>query len=76
MEAALREGINNILNQRVKLKAMQDSLKEDVSAIAERFDMKPAQLNKIIGLVEREREKGGVLEAERDLLEMAVDASI
>lgn len=76
MEAALREGINNILNQRVKLKAMQDSLKEDVSAIAERFDMKPAQLNKVIGLVEKEREKGGVLKAEQGLLEMAVDAAV
>lgn len=73
MEKALRDGIDGILNQRQKIKSMQDGVKEAVTALAERFDMKPAQLNKVIGLIEKEREKGGVLALEREILEQAED---
>lgn len=71
MDNTLRDSINDILNQRQKVKGIQESIKESVAEVAERFDMKPAQLNKIIGLVEKERDKGGVLSAERELLDMA-----
>lgn len=73
MDKALRDGINDILNQRQKIKTLQEGIKESVAALAERFDLKPAQLNKVIGLVEKEREKGGVLAAERGILDTAED---
>ncbi|MHB8354484.1 MAG: hypothetical protein ACYDCF_08645, partial [Burkholderiales bacterium] len=59
---------------RQKVKALQEGVKEAVTALAERFDTKPTQLNKIIGLIEKEREKGGVLASEREILDQAEDA--
>lgn len=76
MEKALRDGIADVLNQRQKIKTLQEGIKESVAALAERFDLKPAQLNKVIGLVEKEREKGGVLAAERGILDTAEDATL
>lgn len=73
MEKALRDGIGEVLNQRQKIKTLQEGVKEVVVALAEKFDMKPAQLNKVIGLIEKEREKGGVLVSEREILEQAED---
>lgn len=73
MEKALRDGIGEVLNQRQKIKTLQEGVKEAVTALAEKFDMKPAQLNKVIGLIEKEREKGGVLAQEREILEQAED---
>ncbi len=74
MEKALRDGIQDILSRRQQIKSIQEEIKEAVAALAERFEMKPAQLNKIIGLVEKEREKGGVLASEREILDQAEDA--
>lgn len=76
MDAALRDGINDILNQRAKVKSLQESIKESVAALSERFDMKSSDLNKVIGLVEKEQEKGGVLNKERTFLDMAEDAAL
>lgn len=75
MERALKDGIQDILNQKVRLKQIQDEIKESVSALAERFDMKPARLNKIINLVDKEQSQGGIIEAERDILTDAEDAA-
>ena len=74
MDKALRDGIEDILHQRQKVKSLQDGIKESVAALADRFEMKPAQLSKIVGLIEKEREKGGVLAQERETLEAAEDA--
>lgn len=74
MDKALRDGIEEVLRQRQKVKSLQDGIKEAVTALAERFGTKPAPLNKIIGLIEKEREKGGVLASEREILDQAEDA--
>ncbi len=74
MDKALRDGIEEVLRQRQKVKALQEGVKEAVTALAEKFDTKSAQLNKIIGLIEKEREKGGVLASEREILDQAEDA--
>lgn len=71
MDAAFRSAIEDILNQRARLARMGEEVKEAIKATAERFDMKPAQLNKIIGLVEKERDKGGVIDVERQTLDLA-----
>lgn len=75
MEQALRDGIQDILNQKTRAKRIQDEIKESVAALAERFDMKPARLNKIINLVDKEQSQGGVIEAEREILTDAEDAA-
>ena len=65
-----REAIEDIINRRAKIASMQEKLKEDVKAVAEHLDIKPGKLNKIIGLVEKERQSGEVVEEERGTLDM------
>ena len=71
IDPQLKAVIEDILNQRTRVAQMNEAIKEAVQEAAKRFDMKPAQLNKVIGLVEKERDKGGVLDAERETLDMA-----
>lgn len=66
-----RDAIEDVLRQREKVARMQEGIKDAVKAIAERFDRKPAQVNKVIVLVEKERGKGGVLEEHHNLLDDA-----
>ncbi|MBU2792717.1 hypothetical protein HF669_10705 [Acidithiobacillus thiooxidans] len=68
-----RTAIEDVINRRAAIASMQEQLKEDVKAIAEYLDIKPAKLNKIISLVEKERESGDVVEEERDTLDTAAD---
>ena len=68
-----RKAIEDVINRRASIASMQEQLKEDVKAIAEYLDIKPAKLNKIIGLVEKERETGDVVEEERDTLDTVAD---
>ncbi|MBU2738547.1 hypothetical protein [Acidithiobacillus concretivorus] len=68
-----RKAIEDVINRRTSIASMQEQLKEDVKAIAEYLDIKPAKLNKIISLVEKERESGDVVEEERDTLDTAAD---
>jgi fumarylacetoacetate (FAA) hydrolase family protein len=66
-----REVIEDILNRRQGIQSMQAQLKEDLKALADYLAVKPAQVARIISLVERERAKGDVLAAERDLIDAA-----
>ncbi|MBU2750302.1 hypothetical protein HER14_04955 [Acidithiobacillus thiooxidans] len=66
-----REVIEDIINRREGINSIQAQLKEDIKAIAEYLAVKPAQVARIISLVERERAKGDVLEAERGVIDAA-----
>ncbi len=66
-----REVIEDILTRRQGIQSMQAQLKEDLKALADYLAVKPAQVARIISLVERERAKGDVLAAERDLIDAA-----
>ena len=66
-----REVIEDILNRRQGIQSMQAQLKEDLKALADYLAVKPAQVARIISLVERERAKGDILAAERDLIDAA-----
>ena len=68
-----KKAIEDVINRRAAVASMQEQLKEDVKAIAEYLDIKPAKLNKIISLVEKERETGDVVEEERDTLDTVAD---
>jgi flagellar motility protein MotE (MotC chaperone) len=66
-----RAAIEDIINRREGVNSIQTQLKEDIKAIAEYLAVKPAQVARIISLVERERAKGDVLEAERGVIDAA-----
>ena len=66
-----REAIEDIINRQEGINSIQTQLKEDIKAIAEYLAVKPAQVARIISLVERERAKGDVLEAERGVIDAA-----
>ena len=66
-----REAIEDIINRREGINSIQAQLKEAIKAIAESLAVKPAQVARIISLVERERAKGDVLEAERGVIDAA-----
>lgn len=66
-----REAIEDIINRREGINSIQTQLKEDMKAIAEYLAVKPAQVARLISLVERERAKGDVLETERGVIDAA-----
>lgn len=68
-----REAIEDIINRRTKIAAMQEQLKEDVKAVAEHLGLKPARLSKVIALVEKERLTGEVVGEEREMLDVVED---
>lgn len=70
-DKAFRDAVEDLLRQKQRISQMQEQLKDSVKGVAERFDRKPAQINKILSLVEKEREKGGVLEEMQDILGQA-----
>lgn len=63
--------IEDIIHRRAGIASMQEQIKDDVKAIAERAGVKPAKINKVIVLVEKERAKGDVLEGERGIIDAA-----
>jgi hypothetical protein len=63
--------IEDIINRRAGIASMQEQIKDDIKAIAERAGVKPAKINKVIVLVEKERAKGDVLEGERGIIDAA-----
>ncbi len=65
----VRDAIEDIINRREGIASMQEQLKEDIKAVAEQLDIKPAKLNRIIGLVEKERQTGEVVQDERGILD-------
>lgn len=68
---AMKDALRDILNLRAKIAQKQEEAKEAVKALAERFDRKPAEINKIIGYIEKEQDKGGVIADARALLDEA-----
>ncbi len=67
----IKQAIRDVLNRKAAILRETEQIKEDVKAIALAMGSKPAAVNKIIGLIEKERSKGGVIEAERDILDFA-----
>jgi hypothetical protein len=66
-----REAIGAMIEAKYRMKLAQDQMREDVKAIAERLGMKSSELNRIVRLAMRERERGNVLQHEKALIELA-----
>ena len=71
LDSGTRKSLEAILNQKEKLKEAQAILKESVKKLADELGVKPAVVTRILGLVEKERAKGGVIADERDVIEAA-----
>ncbi len=67
--------MEDILDRMERITAQKQQIQEDVKAIAERLDEKPAKIKKVISLMEKERAKGGVIDAESEILDMARSAT-
>ncbi len=59
MESALREALNHIMDLREQLANKKLEVSEATKATAERFDRKPAEINKLLGAIEKESQVGG-----------------
>lgn len=67
----LKSKIDDLLDQKTILKNKQLEIKESLAALAEELNVKPAKLNKLLSLIEKERNAFGVLAEEIELLETA-----
>jgi len=66
-----RAAIRAVIETKMRIKLAQGQVREDMKAVADRLGMKPSELNKIISLAMRERERGNVLAQEKALIEVA-----
>jgi hypothetical protein len=66
-----RAAITAIIETKMRITLAQGQAREDVKVVADKLGMKPAELNKIVRLAMREREKGNVLTYEKALIEVA-----
>jgi hypothetical protein len=63
--------INAIITSQDVLKQSQAQIRDDIKALAERLETKPARVNAIIRLVRKEAAEPGSLEFEQDTLDAA-----
>jgi hypothetical protein len=66
-----RASIRAIAETRMRIKLAQGQAREDTKAVADRLGMKASELNRIVSLAMRERERGNVLSQEKALIELA-----
>ena len=66
-----RVAITAIIETRMRIKLAQGQAREDAKAVADKLGMKASELNRIVGLAMRERERGHVLAHEKALIEVA-----
>ncbi|MHB1665932.1 hypothetical protein [Thiomonas sp.] len=71
LDSKHKKAIEDILNRRDQVASTNLQIKEDIKTIAEELGVRVAQLNKVIGLVEKERAKGSVLAEEQENLDAA-----
>ena len=66
-----RQAITAVIESKHRIKLAQDQAREDVKAVAHKLGMKSSELNRIVSLAMRERERGNVLMHEKALIEVA-----
>lgn len=71
LDSGNKKSFEAILNQKEELKEAQDCLKESVKKLADELGVKPAYITRVLGIVEKERAKRGILADEREILETA-----
>lgn len=71
----VKKAIRDIINRKASIAREADQIKDDVKAVAVAMGAKPAAINKIISLIEKEKAKGGIIDSERDILDFADEVS-
>lgn len=66
-----RNTINAIITARTRVSLDLEAISDDTKALAIELAIKPAQVNKLVSIVIRDQNKGGVIEEETALLELA-----
>jgi hypothetical protein len=66
-----RRAITGIIEAKMRLKLAQGQIRDDVKTIADKLGIKPSELNRIVALATKERERGNVLAHEKALIEVA-----
>lgn len=66
-----RNAIENILNSKESIKESTQSIKDAVKSLAEEMGVKPAFVNRLVSIVEKERAKGGYIKEEREVFDIA-----
>lgn len=62
-----------VITSQDRLKGEQAQIRDDIKALAERLETKPARINAIIRLVRKEEAEPGTLEFEHETLKAAED---
>lgn len=64
------KSVRFIINETRKMEDSKEQLKNDVKALADKLGMKAAKVNKIIGLIRKEEEEGGIVQEQSTILEL------
>ncbi len=72
LDSGKRKRFESILNQKEELKKGQSDIKDAIKTLASEMGVKTAVVNRILGLVEKERSKGGgIIADEREVVDTA-----
>ena len=71
IDSGKRKRFEAILNQKEELKRGQADIKDAIKTLASEMGVKTAVVNRILGLVEKERLKGGIIADEREVVDTA-----
>lgn len=66
-----RKAIMAIVHNKVQIKLDQEAIRDDTKAVAEKLGLKTTDLNKIISLVITEQEKGGAIQEQENIADLA-----
>lgn len=71
IDTRIRKAIEDIIPRRESLKDKQKELTDDIKALALAYNVKPAELNKVIKLVELEQIEKGAIAQEMAIIKAA-----
>lgn len=60
-----------LVENKNQIKRDQETIKDDTKAIADRLGIKTGEINKIVSLIIKEQEKGGAIQLEENILDLA-----
>lgn len=66
--------VESIINTKLQIKLDKEAMADDIKALADQCGLKPAEINKIIGLIEKERAKGGEIHSTEKYVDYAKSA--
>ncbi len=63
--------IMGLVENKNQIKRDQEMVKDDTKAIADKLGIKTGEMNKIVSLIIKEQEKGGAIQLEENILDLA-----